>query len=80
MKWRTFRFLLALILTLGSGLAAQEAPSTQQMTEIMTKYATPGEHHRHLESMIGTWTTRSTFWTAPGAPQLESTGKARHSH
>jgi len=78
MKWRSFQFLLVMILTLGSGLAAQEAPSTQQMVEIMTKYATPGEHHKHIEWMIGTWTTKSTFWTAPGAPPLEATGKARH--
>lgn len=70
--------LLALILTLGNGLAAQEMPSPEKMMEIMTKYATPGEHHKHLEQLVGAWDTTSRFWMAPGAPPMESVGKARH--
>jgi len=75
------RALLCLGLTavLATGLMAQETPSPEQMMEIMTKYATPGDHHKHLEWMVGAWTTKSSFWPAPGAPPLESAGKARHS-
>lgn len=71
-------FSLALAVVFAGGLVAQDIPSPEQMMEIMTKYATPGDHHKHLEWMVGTWTTKSTFWMAPGVPPMESTGKARH--
>lgn len=70
---------LGLTAVLATGLMAQETPSPEQMMEIMTKYATPGDHHKHLEWMVGTWTTKSTFWMAPDGPPMESAGKARHS-
>ena len=70
---------LGLTALLATGLMAQETPSPEQMMEIMTKYATPGDHHKHLEWLIGTWTTKSTFWMAPDGPPMESAGKARHS-
>lgn len=91
MRRRTPLFALALIAALGFALAAQEPkpapagkpqpqlPMDPAAMEAMMKYATPGEHHKHLEAMVGTWNTQSTFWPAPGAPPLESTGKARHS-
>lgn len=84
MKHRTALFALALLAALGLPLAAQEAKPQQQppmdpaAMEAMMKYATPGEHHKHLEMMIGSWNTKSTFWHAPGAQPMESTGKARH--
>ncbi|MBI4467499.1 MAG: DUF1579 family protein [Acidobacteria bacterium] len=78
MTLRRSFFSLALAAVLAGGLAAQETPSPEQMMEIMTKYATPGDHHKHLEWLVGTWTTKSTFWMAPGAPPVEATGKARH--
>lgn len=78
MKLHKVLSLFVLILALGSGLAAQEMPSPEKMMEIMTKYGTPGDHHKHLEQMVGTWNTQSRFWMVPGAPPMETTGKARH--
>jgi hypothetical protein len=70
---------LALCILLAAFLAAQEPQDfEQQMLEYMEKYATPGEHHRHLEKLVGNWTTATTFWAAPGAPPAESTGAAEH--
>ncbi len=84
MKHRSALFALALIPALAFALAAQQPKPQEQppmdpaAMEAMMKYATPGEHHKHLEAMIGTWDTKSRFWAAPGAPPLESAGKARH--
>lgn len=79
MTLRRALFSLLFTVVLASGLVAQEAPSPEKMMEIMSKYATPAEHHKHLEMMVGSWTTMSRFWMAPGAPPMESAGKARHS-
>lgn len=75
-----FRALSALALAalLATSLSAQQTPSAEQAMEIMAKYATPGGHHKHLEQMVGNWTTKSRFWMAPGAPPMESAGKASH--
>lgn len=84
MKLRAALVMVALSCTLGSGLAAQETkpqaqtPSPEQAMEVMAKYATPAGHHKHLEQMVGNWTTNSRFWMAPGAPAMESSGKASH--
>lgn len=36
----------------------------------------PGEHHKHLEKFVGTFTTRQKFWMAPDTEPEEYTGKA----
>jgi len=70
---------LSFCLLFALSLAAQEPQDfDQQMAEYMEKYATPAEHHHHLEMLAGRWTTRTTFWAAPGAPPTESTGAAEH--
>lgn len=83
MKVRLF-LLVCLLVGLAGFLAAQEAEQSpassmeQQMKEYLEKYAAPGEHHKHLEMLAGTWTTATKFWPAPGAPAMESTGTAEH--
>jgi hypothetical protein len=56
----------------------QQQPQMDEMMQLMAKYATPGEHHKHLEQFVGTWSTASKFWPAPGAAPMESTGEAVH--
>jgi hypothetical protein len=34
---------------------------------------TPGPHHKHMEAMVGTWDTKSSFWMAPGTEPMVST-------
>jgi len=65
-----------------SGQAAQQPDAQQQqvdeMMQVIAKLATPGEHHKHLEQLVGAWSTTSKFWPAPDAPPMESTGEAVH--
>lgn len=34
----------------------------------------PGESHKKLEGMVGTWATKATFWMEPGKAPVETTG------
>lgn len=67
-----------LLLAAGAAFAGGDkasAPATMppEMAEYM-KFAQPGEHHKHLAKMVGTWKAHSKFWMAPGAPPEESDG------
>lgn len=81
MSFRRHLLLLAgLLLAVAAPAVAQEPQPDMEamMQEYMEKYATPGEHHQHLAMLAGQWTTVTTFWPAPGAPPMESTGAAEH--
>lgn len=69
---------VALLVAAGGALAAdpkESAPPAMspEMAEYM-KLAQPGEHHKHLARMVGTWKAHTKFWMAPGAPPQESDG------
>ncbi len=52
-------------------------PQDAAMAEMMKKmqeYATPGEHHKHLDAMAGKWDIVSHFWMQPDTPPEESKG------
>ena len=72
--------LLCALLACVVPAAAQEAGQglDPMMQEYLEKYASPGEHHKHLELLAGQWTTRARFWQTPDAPVMESTGTAEH--
>jgi hypothetical protein len=53
-------------------------PDEKAMMEAMTKAATPGDAHKKLESMIGTWDTKVTMWMDPSKPPAESTGTSEN--
>jgi uncharacterized protein DUF1579 len=46
------------------------------MMEAMMKASTPGEPHKMLGSMVGTWDTKITMWMMPGMDPMTSTGVA----
>ena len=48
--------------------------SMQEMMEIYKKVGTPGEPHKLLAKLEGSWTTRSRGWLEPGKPAMESSG------
>lgn len=50
------------------------SPEEQKMMEAFAKASTPGEHHKHLEKLVGTWSAKSRFWMEPGGEPNE--GKA----
>src|SRR5262245_9009807 len=63
----------------GRALAAEAkggeaAPAMPPEMAEMMKLAQPGEHHRHMAKMVGTWKSHSKFWMAPGAPPEEGDG------
>lgn len=55
-----------------SAMSAEE----QEMMAAWTRALTPGEPHRELAAMAGSWTFEGTFWMAPGAPPMQSAGTA----
>ena len=68
--------LTAAFFIIGSAVAQDKKMSDEEakmMAEFM-KYATPDEHHKTLEPMIGKWTYTSKYWMAPDSPQQESKG------
>src|SRR2546428_1883353 len=46
----------------------------QAMMEVYKKLATPGEPHKQLASLAGSWTTKTKEWMEPNKPPMESTG------
>jgi hypothetical protein len=46
----------------------------QAMMEVYAKLATPGEPHRVLASLAGSWDCKTKFWPDPSSPPMESSG------
>lgn len=46
----------------------------QAMMEKFEKQGTPGEPHKRLAGMEGSWTTKTKSWMEPNKPPMESTG------
>jgi hypothetical protein len=79
------------ILTLGCALAlctsalfadepkksAEDVQKAQM--EAWMKASTPGDAHKKLDHMVGTWDVTVKSWMQPGAPPMESTGTAENS-
>jgi hypothetical protein len=56
-------------------MAKQESKMDMQaMMEIYKKVGTPGEPHKLLARLEGSWTTRSRGWMEPDKPPMESIG------
>jgi hypothetical protein len=72
--------LTCLCLVMSASLAVakekrQEAKMDQQaMMETYQKLATPGEPHKQLASLAGSWTTKTKEWMEPDKPPMESAG------
>ena len=73
---------LSLLLSWAPALAketkAKKAVDPQAMMEEYRKLATPGEPHKQLTSLVGTWTTHTKEWMEPGKPPTESTGTCEY--
>jgi hypothetical protein len=54
--------------------AGQPSAEEAEMMKKMAELATPGEFHRKIEPLIGTWNCAVKFTMAPGAPPEESSG------
>ncbi len=71
---------LCVVLTVSVAMAkdkkAEKQMDPQAMMEAYAKLATPGEPHKQLTSLAGSWTTKTKEWMEPGKPPTESTGSA----
>lgn len=46
----------------------------QAVMDTYTRLATPGEPHKQMASLAGSWATKTKAWMDPGKPPMESTG------
>ena len=86
MKVRELTFALCAGLLVAGAAAAQDAKpadkpmSAEQkaMMEAWAKFATPGEGHKALAGMVGTWDAEVTSWMEPGQPPTKSRGTSEN--
>jgi len=53
---------------------SEKKPSAAEMMARMMEFAKPGENHKHLQELVGTWSYAVKWWMSPDAPPMESTG------
>ena len=78
------RLVTALILAFSGTLLVNPAfaqdksgqPDPEEMMAKMEALGKPGENHRLLAELVGSWDCKVTFWMAPGAPPSVSLGTA----
>ncbi len=58
--------------------AAQPPMDEKAAMEMMMKLATPGEAHKKLEVLVGTWSAKNTMWMDPSKPPTVSEGSSEH--
>ena len=68
--------VLAASVAMAKGKKAEKSMDPQAMMEVYTKLAAPGEQHKQLASLAGSWTTKTKEWMEPNKPPVESTGSA----
>jgi hypothetical protein len=78
MRLRTLGFCLAI---LGFGIMVHQqayseetkkAPTQEEMMAVYMKYAQPGQYHKYLEPLVGSWNCTTKMWMDPSAPPQES--------
>jgi Protein of unknown function (DUF1579) len=60
------------------GGAPARMPSPEEMTKAWMAAGTPGEAHKKLEPMIGSFTVATKMWMDPSKPPEETTGTAEN--
>ena len=80
-KFATLTLLLSLaaLLAGGSSLADEkkaDPPDEKALMEAMMKAATPGEAHKNLAALAGSWDLTLKMWMDPSKPPMESKATA----
>lgn len=79
---KTCSLLAIVALAAGSAWSQTRADKSGAQTPssdpTWTKLASPGDHHKHLESLVGKWTQVVKVRPGPNAPWMESTGTAEY--
>ena len=89
MKTRLLGIGLAVAVLLSAGAVAQEKaakgkkaaspPDEKAMMEAMQKAGTPGDAHKKLDAVVGTFDVKMKMWMDPNKPAEESTGTSENS-
>ena len=58
--------------------AANPPMDQKAAMELMEKLATPGEGHKKLDFMVGSWVAKNSTWMAPGQAPMVSEGTSEH--
>ena len=66
------------VLAQNTGLEVPKAdkPVVDTTTAKIMDLTQPGENHKYLEELVGSWSYQVKFWMVPGAPANESTGES----
>jgi hypothetical protein len=83
MRFTSLRLICLCLVMLAVPASAADKKSEKQMDpqammETYKKLATPGEPHKQLASLAGSWTTKTKSWMEPGKPPMESTGACEY--
>ncbi len=68
---------LCVVLSVSVAMAKEKQPDQMDMQAMMDTYkklAIPGEPHKQLAGLAGSWTTKTKEWMDPSKPPMESTG------
>jgi len=57
---------------------APKMPSQEEMMKAWMAVATPGEAHKKLEPLVGTFTAKTKAWMEPGKPPEETEGTSEN--
>jgi hypothetical protein len=75
----------AILLSSMAVIAQEHQHSKMQMSteqkaamDAMMKAATPGDAHKKLSSIVGTWDAKVTMWMDPAAPPTVSSGTSKN--
>ena len=82
MRYRILAATVLVTFTAALAVAADDpkakAAQQQAAMEAMMKAATPGDAHKKLGAMVGTFNTDVKMWMEPGAPPTAGTGVAEN--
>lgn len=79
--WMTLALVMVCcVLPLASQQAQQKEMSAEEKAAMAQwqKFMTPGEGHKMLDGMVGTFDAKVNMWMQPGAPTMASTGVSRN--
>src|SRR6266446_8929326 len=54
--------------------AGQKKPGEAEMMAMMMEMAKPGENHKQMQELVGTWSYAVKWWMSPESPPSESSG------
>src|SRR5215471_804379 len=84
-KWSlSLALCLGMVVAAASSAMAQEKkaaempPDAKAAMEAMQKAATPGDAHKKLDAMIGTWDAKVSMWMDPSKTPEVSTGTSEN--